>query len=63
MNVIKPPQTIFIPEGNKVIMVCKHDCHPAIHKFISEKELGRKYNTIELLLTSQQPPTLKDSGL
>lgn len=41
-------------ELNKVIMVCKHDCHPAIHKFISEKELGRKYNTIELLLTNEK---------
>jgi len=32
------------------IWLCKHDCHPTIHKFFTEKELGRHYNTKELLL-------------
>lgn len=36
---------------NRKIDVCG-DCHSAIHKFIpSEKELGRKYNTSEKLLS------------
>ena len=35
---------------NRKIDVC-FDCHPAIHKFIpNEKELGKFYNTKELLL-------------
>lgn len=32
------------------IMVCKYICHGQIHKFISEKELGMKRNTLEKLL-------------
>lgn len=36
---------------NRKINVCD-DCHSAIHKFIpNEKELGKKYNTIEKLLS------------
>jgi hypothetical protein len=34
---------------NCKIWVCKDSCHPTIHKFISEKDLGRYYNTLELL--------------
>jgi ribosomal protein L31 len=33
------------------------DCHPAVHNFISEKELGKKYNTKEKLL--EHPEVLK----
>ncbi|HRV32241.1 MAG TPA: hypothetical protein P5241_01550 [Candidatus Paceibacterota bacterium] len=37
--------------NNKKINVC-YDCHLAIHKFIpDEKELGKSYNTKELLLS------------
>lgn len=32
------------------IFVCKYICHGQIHKFISEKELGLKWNTLEKLL-------------
>ncbi|MEO1615530.1 MAG: hypothetical protein AAFV88_06755 [Planctomycetota bacterium] len=36
------------------ISVC-HDCHRAIHRFVPrEKELGRDYHTIELLLQHEQ---------
>lgn len=37
-------------EMNRRLDLCG-DCHPAIHRFISEKELGKKYNTKEKLLT------------
>lgn len=30
-------------------MLCKHDCHKQIHKFFSEKELGKRYNTLKKL--------------
>lgn len=33
------------------IWVCEHDCHQTIHKFINQKDLGRYYNTKELLLS------------
>ena len=36
---------------NKGIMICEHDCHNEIHRLIPEKEMGRSYNTIELLLS------------
>lgn len=36
---------------NRKILICEHDCHPTIHKFLTEKELGRYYNTKELLLS------------
>jgi len=35
------------------IMVCQ-ECHSAIHKFIEEKDLGRNYNTKELLLSHEK---------
>jgi len=35
------------------IDTCKN-CHKAIHKFISEKEMGRNYNTLEKLLAHPQ---------
>jgi len=34
------------------IEVCR-ECHSAIHRFISEKELGRNFNTLEKLLTHE----------
>jgi len=37
-------------EMAKGINVCKHDCHREIHNVISEKELGRSFNTLEKLL-------------
>ncbi len=36
-------------ELNKGIYICKEDCHKEIHKLISEKELGRSFNTLEKL--------------
>jgi len=36
-------------EMSQGIYICEHDCHPEIHKFINEKEMGRDYNTLELL--------------
>ena len=36
------------------IMICKDDCHKMIHKFISEKELGRSFNTLEKLKRHQK---------
>lgn len=44
-------------EMSKGINICKHDCHPQIHRFISEKELGRYWNTLKLLLS--HPEVLK----
>lgn len=38
-------------ELQKGINICKEDCHKEIHKFISEKDMGKKYNTLEKLLT------------
>ena len=35
------------------IDVCR-DCHPMIHKFISNKDLARKYNTKEVLLEHEE---------
>jgi len=40
----------FTKEEMNVRLDLCGDCHPAIHKFISEKELGKKYNTKEKLL-------------
>ncbi len=34
------------------LMLCK-DCHSNIHRFIDEKELGKYYNTKELLLSNE----------
>lgn len=31
------------------IWICKDHCHPQIHDLITEKEMGRTYNTLELL--------------
>ena len=38
---------------NSGINVCQ-DCHSSIHKFINEKDLGKNYNTKELLLSHEQ---------
>jgi len=37
---------------NKKIDIC-HDCHAAIHFFISNKELGQIYHSIEKLTTHE----------
>jgi hypothetical protein len=31
------------------IWICKEECHPQIHEFITEKEMGAKYNTLDKL--------------
>ena len=36
-------------ELSKGINVCKYDCHREIHNVITEKELGRSFNTLEKL--------------
>ena len=36
------------------VMLCKHYCHPQIHKFYSEKELATNFNTLELLKQDEQ---------
>jgi len=36
------------------IWICKAYCHPQIHEFITEKEMGMTYNTKELLLTHSE---------
>ena len=36
-------------EMAKGINVCKYDCHREIHYMITEKELGRSFNTLEKL--------------
>ena len=38
----------------ETIPLC-HDCHAAIHDRVPrEKELGRRYNTVELLLAHEE---------
>ena len=37
-------------EMRKGINICKHNCHKELHKIISEKEMGRSFNTLEKLL-------------
>ena len=32
------------------IWICELYCHKQIHRFISEKDMGLKYNTLEKLL-------------
>ena len=32
------------------IWICKHTCHKQIHEFITEKEMGLTYNTLEKLM-------------
>ena len=39
---------------NHGICICKSDFHKQIHKLISEKEMGLKYNTKELLLSHEE---------
>jgi hypothetical protein len=36
------------------INICKNDCHKQIHILISEKELGKKYNTLQKLLNHKE---------
>lgn len=38
-------------EMRKGIYICKEDCHRQIHLFITEKEMGKNYNTKEKLLS------------
>lgn len=35
---------------SKGINICKNECHPEIHQLITEKEMGKYYNTIKRLL-------------
>lgn len=35
------------------LMLC-HECHNSIHKFIEEKDLGKNYNTKELLMAHEK---------
>jgi len=37
-------------EMNQGINICKSDCHKEIHRLISEKEMGRSFNTLQKLL-------------
>jgi hypothetical protein len=37
-------------EMRKGINICKDDCHKQIHRLITEKDLGKYYNTKEKLL-------------
>lgn len=30
------------------------DCHPMVHQYFSHAELGRTYNTVEMLLTHEK---------
>ena len=41
-------------EMNKGIDICKDDCHKQIHILVSEKELGKYYNTVEKLLNHKE---------
>ena len=36
------------------IWICKYSCHGQIHKFISEKDMGLIYNTLEKLLEHEE---------
>ena len=38
-------------ELGKGIMICEDDCHPELHKLISNKDLGKYYNTIKKILS------------
>lgn len=38
----------------KGIYICENDCHSNIHKFFTEKELGKYYNTIDKLLSNEK---------
>ncbi|MEQ8767902.1 MAG: hypothetical protein RL885_28620 [Planctomycetota bacterium] len=40
-------------ELQRGIDICR-DCHSAIHRFASEKELGRDWNTVEALLAHEE---------
>lgn len=39
------------------IWICKAQCHREIHQFITEKEMGLNYNTLEKLLIHPQVKT------
>jgi len=41
-------------EMNKGAYICKYLCHKEVHNLISEKDLGRNYNTIEKLLDHEK---------
>lgn len=38
------------------IWICKHYCHKQIHEFMTEKDMGMEFNTLEALL---QHPEVK----
>lgn len=35
--------------ANNGIWICRDYCHKEIHKYLTEKKMGRTFNTIELL--------------
>lgn len=39
---------------NQGIDICRHYCHRQIHRFISEKDMGLTYNTLEKLLEHEE---------
>ena len=39
--------------NENTIQLCS-DCHKEVHKFFNEKELAKKYNTLELLLNNEK---------
>ena len=39
-------------ELHETVDLCR-DCHGQIHKFISHKEMGRTYNSIDMLLSHE----------
>ena len=36
------------------VWICKAHCHKQLHEFITEKDMGLKYNTLETLLSNPQ---------
>ena len=36
-------------EMNQGVYLCKYECHREVHNLITEKEMGRSYNTLEKL--------------
>ena len=36
------------------VWICKSDCHRQIHRFISEKDMGLHYYTLELLKNHEE---------
>lgn len=48
-------QKNFTREQMRITVSLCHDCHNAVHRFIpKEKELGRHYHSLELLMSHPQ---------